>query len=71
MNWRERFEKLNADGIDFVPVDFNPYTDMKVRIIHSYNKEEMLNGAIYPRSSYLFWKMIDGKKYYLVKASEV
>lgn len=62
MDWKKEFEKYEADGIDFVALGFDPrFTSFKL----SFSKESFLKGAKYPRSNYYFWKIKDGKKYYL------
>lgn len=65
MSWEEEFEKLNADGIDFVPLNFNPCCTPQSQVYKSFTKEEFLKGAIYPRSNYYFWKMENGLKCYI------
>lgn len=67
MSWKEKFEELEADGIDFVPLNFNPCCSPQSQVFDSFTKEEFLNGVLYPRSAYLFWKKINGLKCYLIE----
>lgn len=60
----DRIEELGADGIDFVPIMFSKEEQLK-HIISSYTKEEFKSVKSIPKTSYLFWKMIDGKKKYI------
>ena len=63
----KQMEELGADGIDFVPIGFsNEFS----RIIKSYTKEEFKAVTIYPRSSYKFWKLINGVKTYIPNVSQ-
>lgn len=70
MNWKEEFDKREAEGIDFVPLDFNPCCTPQSKVCMSYTKEEMLNGAIYPRTNYLFWKRVNGLKCYIIETRD-
>lgn len=59
----EEMNKVNADGVDFVPIWFDETVPMP--IICSYTKEEFKNVEAYPKSNRVYWKMIDGKKKYV------
>lgn len=63
LNWRQQFDLLGADGIDFHSIISNP---PNCEIIDSFTKEEFLNMVMYPRTGYTFWKLIDGHKFYLI-----
>ena len=63
--WAEKFAETGADGVDFVPLLAKPW-DVKT-VYDSRTKEEMLAGIAYPRSNYFFWKLINGKKEYIVE----
>ena len=66
--WKPMFEHFDADGIDFVPLGFNPCCTPQSKVYASFTKEQFLaGGVIYPRSGYIFWKMINGLKCYLVE----
>lgn len=61
----EKMNELNADGIDFVPISTAlAQGDYHLcEVIISYTKEEWIKGVgAYPKTSYLFWKIIDGKR---------
>lgn len=58
-----------ADGIDFVPL-FTKKDDINKQILASYTKEGFLKGVAYPKTSYLYWKDIDGNKVYLELGEE-
>ena len=68
--WEEEFELLGADGVDFVPLTFNPSCSPQSQVILSLTKEQMLNGCCGPRTQYFFWKKIYGLKMYLVPTNE-
>ena len=69
--WEEQFEFLGADGVDFVPYNFNPSCTSQSEIYNSYTKEEMLSGrVVYPRCNYLFWKNVYGLKCYFVDTNK-
>ena len=66
--WEEKFNKFEADGVDFVPCNFNPYNFSSTQIICSFTREQMIKeNVIYPRSSYIFWKKIGDDKTYLIQ----
>ena len=72
MSWKEDFERLGADGVDFVPIGFNPCCTPQEKIFESYTKNEMLNGNVsYPRSAHLFWIMKNGLKCYLIEKKKM
>lgn len=64
--WEEEFELLGADGVDFVPLTFNPSCSPQSEVILSLTKEQMLRRNYGPRTQYFFWKRIYGLKMYLV-----
>ena len=68
--WAEEFELLGADGVDFVPYNFNPSCSPQSQVSLSLTKEQVLNGACGPRTQYYFWKEIYGLKMYLVPTNE-
>lgn len=64
-----KMEELNADGIDFTPIS-EAFATKKYHfceIIASYTKEEWITGKAksIPRTPYLFWRLVNGKKVYL------
>ena len=62
--WNQKFVKLHADGIDFVSCDNNLE---KAEIYASYTKDDFfkLDDYNYPRSKYVFWRMLFGNKCYI------
>lgn len=62
----EEMEKLEADGVDFVPIMTNPYDAFK-NVLCSYSKEEWKEVRGYPKSGRLYWKIINGRKFYLIE----
>lgn len=58
----EKMIELDADGIDFVPIHLK---GMIPNIFASYTKEEFENVKAIPKTPYLFYKIIDGKKEYI------
>lgn len=66
----EEMEFLGADGVDFVPFDFNPSCTPQSQIYCSLTKEQVINGAGYPRTPHLFWKDTYGLKMYFVPTNE-
>ena len=54
-----------AEGIDFVPLWFDE--NLPPPIISSYTREEFKKQNFYPKTNRLYWKMIDGKKTYIMK----
>lgn len=62
--WQEEFDKTGADGVQFVGLLDTPWN-----IRTSYGcktKEEMIAGCAYPRANYIFYKMVNGKKEYII-----
>ena len=49
------FEELGADGIDFHPICSK---QPNIKILASFTKKQFLEGVIYPRSDYTFWKIL-------------
>ena len=56
-------EELEDDGIDFMPIFFQGKFP---KIIVSYTKEEIKNVTAFPRTNYKFYKLVDGKKVYII-----
>lgn len=65
-NYIAKLNELDADGIDFIPIsDILSKKDyLEINIISSYTKEELKNIVYIPKTAYLFWKIVDGKKVY-------
>lgn len=62
----EKMMELDADGIDFIPI--NSYLINKVGItgiVKSYTRKEFENVKDIPRTPYLYYKIINGKKEYI------
>lgn len=58
----EMMDRLDADGIDFVPI----FSNMDDGTIYaSYTKAEFAKVESYPRSNYRFWKLIGGHRVYI------
>lgn len=58
----EMMDRLDADGIDFVPI----FSNMDNGTIYaSYTRAEFANVESYPRSNYRFWKLIGGHRVYI------
>ena len=64
-SWKEWFEITGADGVDFHMIGCHPEKGDLIYPGESYTKEEFFKAKTYPRSGYTFWKLIDGKKYYI------
>lgn len=62
----DKLNEIGADGIDFMPISeaLSKRDYLRVNVILSYTKEEFENVKYIPKTAYLFWKMIDGKKVY-------
>lgn len=60
----EDLDKYGMDGIDFVPLFWEPYKLNNQPIYKSYTKEEFKKETCIIKSNYYFWKMVDGKKEY-------
>lgn len=59
-----KMEEVEADGIDFIPFGFK--NEKFPKVIASYTKEELKTKDTLPRTGYKFWKLINGKKIYIV-----
>ena len=64
-SWKEWFEITGADGVDFHMIGRHPEKGDPIYPSESYTKEEFFKAKTYPRSGYTFWKLINGKKYYI------
>lgn len=60
----EEMDKLNADGVDFVPIWCGKEP---APIIESYTREEMIVAKYIPKTNRKYWKMKDGRKEYCDK----
>lgn len=60
----EEMDKLGADGVDFVPVCTTKDTFPKM-IYMSKTRQEMLEAPGWPKTSRLYWKLVEGHKVYL------
>lgn len=60
----EKLDKYNMDGIDFVPLFWEPYKLNNQPIYKSYTKADFKEDTPIVKSNYYFWKMVDGKKEY-------
>ena len=60
----ENLDKYGMDGIDFVPLFWEPYKLNNQPIYKSYTKEEFKKELCIIKSHYYFWKIVDGKKEY-------
>ena len=61
---------LNTDGVDFIdPFHQNDRGDHFGSTLATYTKAawKVAYGVAYPRSSYKFWKIIDGRKQYITE----
>ena len=63
----EQFDVLNADGIDFVDFGFDNNAPDDSKIYLSCTKDIFMMLNSYPKSHYIFWKLVDGKKKYLIE----
>ena len=64
--WKEIFEKNGAEGIDFVPLNFNKTCPQNFTIYESYDKKTICESLVcFPRTNYCFWIKRNGKKIYL------
>lgn len=69
--WEKWFEITGADGVDFHPIGQDPRKNPAI-VLQSNTKEEILERKVgYPKSSYSFWKKINGKKYYVSLESPI
>ena len=64
----EEMQLVEADGIDFFSLVVNPKVNPfpAEHIIASFTKNEFTKDTAYPRASYKFWKVIEGRKVYMV-----
>lgn len=60
----EELDKYGMDGIDFVPLFWEPYKLNNQPMYKSYTKKEFEKEIYIIKSNYYFWKMVDGKKEY-------
>lgn len=68
--WRQQFNRLKADGVDFVAAFEISSSEITVKKIYSsYTKEEFmkLDDYNYPRSHYVFWRRLFGVKCYILQ----
>ena len=62
----EQMIAVNADGVDFHPImEKSKIGTHEMRIYESHTREEFANVNSYPRSCYVFWKIVDGQKQYI------
>ena len=61
--YEEKLVELKADGIDFLSFRSDKHFP---EIICSYTKEELKNVSMFPRTNYKYWKLINGKKVYII-----
>lgn len=59
----KKLEEWEADGIDFMSI--NCFNDKFPNVIASYTKEELKEVKTFPRTAYKFWKIMNGKKFYI------
>ena len=57
-------EEKEADGISFYQMFLSP-ENFQNNVICSFTKEQFKNQPGYPKSNYVFWKIINGKKVFL------
>lgn len=64
--YTEKMLECGADGIDFISFDttFLSGDYFNCKVICSYTKEQFETVNCIPKTPYLFWKMVDGKKVY-------
>lgn len=60
----EEMNKVDADGVDFIPAFYNG--DIPP-IICSYTKEELQHTNYFPKAARRYWKMINSEKRYIDK----
>lgn len=62
----KKMKEINADGIDFMPIsEFLATGNGIPNIVASYTIKEFKNVKYIPKTGYLFYKIIDGKKEYI------
>ncbi len=59
----EEVINFDADGIDFVPI--GEYNKKFPKVIESYTREQLKEQVCFPRTCYLFYKIVNGQKEYL------
>lgn len=67
-NWSDKFNRYKADGIDFVASKERDQNGKPLGQVYvSYTKEEFFQREdyAYPRSHYVFWKILFGEKCYI------
>lgn len=72
--WEQQLDNCGeVDGVDFVPLFFNPKKQKAPNEIYQTNTYEELTtkDVSVPRTNWLPWRMIDGKKFYLDKLGNI
>ena len=72
--WKQQLDNWGeVDGVDFVPLFFNPKKQKAPNEIYQTNTYEELTtkDVSVPRTNWLPWRMIDGKKFYLDKLGNI
>ena len=64
----EEMDAIDADGVDFIQIWFGPSPPP---IIKSMTREEVINADGYPKSSRLYWRIINGKRHYINPMDEL
>ena len=65
----EEMDYYGADGVDFVPILTSPYDTMG-KVIYSWSRDEVEKNRFYPKSGRLYWKIVNGRKFYLIEKRE-
>lgn len=67
--WKEQLARYGeVDGVDFVPLTFNPCCTPQGKIYQSNTYEELTEKHVAtPRTNWIPWRMINGLKCYLVE----
>ena len=66
-NIEYKMRVLNADGVDFHPImQKREIGTPHMKVFASYTKDEFVNVKYIPKSCYTFWKMVDGRKEYML-----
>lgn len=65
-HYYELAEKFNADGVDFIPFCDGLLNGQlwRCKVVMSYTKDELKGNVAIPKTPYVFWKIVDGKKVY-------
>ena len=59
----QEMEKYGADGVDFVPIWFDPSPPP---VYVSYTKQEWINSdGSYPKTNRRYWKIVNEQKVYV------